>query len=160
MHSFNVEKEKKELSLAWLVAMVCTAVVVLALCSGAAYTAVQQARLTAAKASIGQIEAVLLLAEEKAERDGLGAPPETYGSMLKSYDGEFKTDLTPYENYVLNAMLDSFGSGRDFDFAVTRYQDGAGIHTQIYFFPSRGKTDTRLDRHYVMLDGKVTAKPV
>lgn len=152
--------DKKEYSAVWITAIVCTAVVIFAICGGAAYTAVQQARLTAAKASIGQIEAVLLLAEEKSLQDGLGPVPEAYENLIKSYDGAAAANLTPYENYILNAMLDSFGPNREFDFAVTRYQDSAGQHLQIYYFPQRGRTDLKIDRYYVMYDGKVSGNGV
>ena len=123
---------------------------VFALCAGAAYSAVQEAQFAAAKAGIGQIEATLFLAEKKAEADGMGAPPDAYTHMLRSYGAGAEESLNAYEKYVLNALLDSFGPNRGFDFAVTRYKDASGEHIEVYFFPVRGQTNTNNDRYYQM----------
>lgn len=140
----------------WVIALVCVATIIFAICGGAAFASIRQARLTAAQASCGQIEAVLFLAEIKAEQNGLGTRPSTFSDLLKSYDTAAETALSPYERFVLQAMMESFGSHRSFDFAVTRFEDGAGVHTQIYLFPVRGRTDVRRDRYYLMADGLVT----
>lgn len=155
MHQTNNDRQNLPLAV-WVLVVLCLAVVIFALCGGAAYTGIQQARLSAAKASIGQIEAVLYLAEEKAQQDGYGAPPASFENLLKSYDDASGIILSPYEDYVLKAMLESFGPNRDFDFAITRYEDGAGVHTQVYYFPDKGKTDTRKDRYYLLKGGVVT----
>ncbi len=151
------EKEKH----VWSVGIVtlvfaCLLVVTVSLCSGAAYTAIQQARLSAAKASLGQIESVFYLAEAKAAQSGFTAPEGSYDHLLKSYDETGDTPLTQYEKYVLGAMLDTFGPNRDFDFALSRYQDGAGMHTRILYFPVRAHTNTGADRYYMMVDGKIS----
>ncbi len=150
------EKEKQGLSKGAMALIFCfLAVVVAALACGGAYTAIQQARLSAAKASLGQIESVFFLAGAKAEESGLAAPAGSFDHLLKSYDEASEASLTPYEKYVLGAMLDNFGTARDFDFALSRYQDGAGMHTRILFFPVRGRTNTATDRYYLMVDGKI-----
>lgn len=155
----NLDNEKKS-PLLYLFIMAAVAIILFVLCGGAAYTAVKSARLSAARASIGHVEAVLLLAEVRAEQDGLGPPPETYQNLIKSYDDGTGASLTPYENYILAAMLDTFGSARDFDFAVTRYQDGAGLHTQVYFFPYLGQTDMKRSRYYLLQGSTVSENNV
>lgn len=140
----------------WVIALVCVAAIIFALCGGAAFASIRQARLTAAQASCGHIEAVLALAENRAEQGGLGPRPATYSDLLKSYDTSAGAGLTQYEQFVLQALLEHFGSARTFDFAITRFQDAAGVHTQIYLFPNRGRTDVRRDRYYQMVDGVVT----
>lgn len=142
----------------WLLALVCVAVTVFALCAGAAYSGIRAARFDAARAHIGQIEAVLLLAEKAAEENGLGQPPEVYENLLKSYDDKTEITISAYERYVLDSMIESFGSARGFDFAVTRFADGAGVHTQVYYFPTRGGTDLRSDHYYLLSDGAVLEK--
>lgn len=154
MQKTNTDNEKMPVAL-WGLALVCIAAIIFSLCGGAAYTAIRQARLSAAKASIGQIEAVLFLAEDNAEKNGYGPAPAIYGNLLKSYDQSSEASLTEYERYVLKAMLESFGTERDFDFAITRFEDSAGIHTQVYFFPYRGHTDMRRSRYYQMTGGQV-----
>ncbi|MGD9560392.1 MAG: hypothetical protein AB7V55_07290 [Oscillospiraceae bacterium] len=137
----------------WVAALLCVSIVIFTLCSGAAYASVRQANMTAAKASIGQVEAVLNLAQCKAEADGLGAPATSFSTLIKSYDEAGAAVLPEYERYVLSAMLESFGPARDFDFAFSRFEDGAGVHTQVYFFPTRGKTDIKADRYYLFSAG-------
>lgn len=132
------------------------ALVLLVLCGGAAFTAVKGAQLSAAKASIGHIEAALLLAETKAELDGLGSPPETYQNLLKSYGSDADSALNSYEKYILETMLAYFGPSRDFDFAVTRYQGSADFQTQVYFFPKAGQTDMKRDRYYFLSGNTVS----
>lgn len=139
----------------WVLSMVCVAVVCFALSAGAAYSHVREARLSAARASVGQIEATLLLAERYAEENGYGPPPAAYDNVLRSYDTSSNNQLTPQEQYVLSAMLEMFGARRDFDFAVSRVADGSATQTQIYYFPVKGKTDARFDRHYQKIGGKV-----
>lgn len=132
------------------------AAIFFAILGGAAHTAVKAARFSAAKASIGHVEAVLLLAEVKAQQDGLGPPPETYPNVIKSYGDGTNAALTMYENYILEAMLTAFGPLRDFDFAVSRYQDGAQIYTQVYYFPNIGQTDTKRHLYYLLKNNVVT----
>lgn len=155
----NRENEKKY-SIT-LVALACASalLVVFALCSGAAYTAVRQARLSAAAASVGQLEAVLLLAENSAAESGLGSTAGADGqTLLKSYDQSDILSMPDYDKHVLNYMLQYFGNGRSFDFAVSRYQEGTTLRTEIYYFPTKGLTDTKIDRYYLMKDGQVTEK--
>lgn len=140
----------------WVTSLVAVAIIVFAICGGAAYTAVGQARLSAARASIGHIEAVLLMSEMRAEKDGLGEPPPAYQNLIKSYDDSSSVIPTSYEKYILTTMNESFGPGRDFDFAVTRYQDSGGSHVQVYYFPNAGRTDMRRDRYYLLTGGVVT----
>lgn len=130
----------------------CALVVIFAFISGAAYTSVQQARRTAAEASLGQIEAVLALAEKTAEESGLGTPPESYQNLLKSYDTGGNAALPPYERFILNYMMEYFGGARGFDFAVARYLEG----TEIYFFPVKGATNTQTNKYYLLKGGNVT----
>lgn len=152
----DMEKEKHSWSISVItLVFACLLVVVISFTSGAAYTAIQNARLSAAKASLGQIESVFYLAEIKAGQSGLTPPEGSYDHLLKSYDEAGDTPLTQYEKYVLGAMLDTFGANRDFDFALSRYQDGAGMHTRILYFPVRGYTNTGADRYYMMVDGKI-----
>lgn len=153
MHQADTEKGFSATTY-WILALVCVAVVVFSLCGGAAFAGISQARYAAARAGTGQIEAVLHLAEEQAEKNGLGPRPATFTDLLKSYDLSYDEARTPYERYVLERMLDSFGPARSFDFAITRFEDAQGIHTQIYFFPTRGRTDLRAD-HYYHLSGGV-----
>lgn len=150
------EEKKGAPTFVWVVALVCVGAIIFALCGGAAYASVQQAKVSAAKASIGHIEAVLLLAEKEAEDSGLGAPPAAFSTLLKSYDSAGAAILPEYERTVLTLMLDSFGVGRDFDFAINRFSDGAGAHTQIYFFPVRGKTNVGTDKYYLLSAGQLT----
>lgn len=142
----------------WILAIVSVAIMILSLSGGAAYTAVQKARLSAARANIGHIQTALQLAEMQAEQDGLGPPPQTYENLLKSYNDAKSTPLSPYEKYILAHLLDLFGSNRDFDFAVTRYQDATGAHIQVYYFPVAGRTDVKRDRHFIMTGGVITEK--
>lgn len=152
----NSKDDKLPTTWVWVFSMVCMAVIIFAICGGIAYSSIQQARLAAAKASIGHIEAVLLLAEKTAEEEGLGTAPATYSSLLKSYGDSFEPDQTAYEKFVVSAMLQSFGPNRGFDFAITRFQDTAGIHTEVYFFPTKGRTNQKTDRYYLAADGVVT----
>lgn len=151
-------EERAVKTMPWVLAMVCMAAIIFSLCGGAAFTAVKDARLSAARASIGQIEAVLLLAEKSAQENNYGAPPAVYQNVLKSYDDGAGVILSDYERYVLKTMLDSFGTARSFDFAITRYQQGNSIYTQVYYFPVRGRTDVRTDRYYLMEGSSVTEK--
>lgn len=152
-------EEKKKIGVGiWILSMVCVAVVCFALFGGAAYASIRQAAFSAAKASLGQIEATLLLAERHAEDNGYGPPPAVYANVLRSYDDSSYTNLTPQEKFVLDSMLDSFGQSRSFDFAITRVADSAGVQTQIYFFPVKGRTDARRDHHYLLSGGRVTEK--
>lgn len=140
-----------------MLAVLCLAVVIIAICGGIAYTSIQQARFQVARAGIGQVEAVLLLAEKTAEENGMGSPPATFQSLLKSYDSRETISLPAYEKYLLNTMLQILGPQRDFDFAVSRYEDGAGVHTDIYFFPAAGYTDLQRDRYFLLHDGVISA---
>lgn len=154
---YQTNENKRNTGL-WVLAIVCVAIIVLSLAGGAAYTAVREAHFSAAKANIGHIEAVMLLAESKAEKDGLGAAPEVYDNVIKSYGDGQAQSLTAYEKYILAFMLDSFGPKRDFDFAVTRYQDASGAYMQVYYFPVAGRTDMKRDRYYVLNGNNVSEK--
>lgn len=139
----------------WILVVVCALAVVFTLACGAAYSGIQQARLTAAKASLGQIESVFYLAERMAADDGLRAPG-AYENVLRSYESsEEGAELSEYEKAVRGYMLDYFGTGREFDFAVTRYGDAGNTHVQVYFFPTRGRTNIGSDRYYVAVDGNI-----
>lgn len=154
----NIDKKNTNTGL-WITALILVAVVCFALCGGVAFSSIRQAELSAAKANLGQIEAVLLLAERYAEDNGYGPAPATYENVLRSYDDTTSiAKLTPQEKYVLDAMLEMFGQSRDFDFAITRITDGAGIQTQIYYFPVKGKTDARIDRHYLQIGDTIAEK--
>ena len=152
----NHEEKKGASTGVWVIVLICVAAVIFALCGGAAYSGIQQARLTAAKASIGQIEAVLYLAEERAEQQGLGTSPGSFSSLLKSYDNASVAMLPDYERAVIDDMLGSFGPARDFDFAISRHEDNTGVHTQIYFFPTRGRVDMKTDRYYLLSAGALS----
>ncbi|MDL2293857.1 hypothetical protein LJC60_04415 [Ruminococcaceae bacterium OttesenSCG-928-D13] len=152
-------EEKRTIGMGlWVLSMVCVAVVCFALFGGVAYSGIRQAQLSAATASLGQIESTLLLAERYAEDNGYGAAPRAYDNVLRSYDDSSYTGLTPQEKFVLDTMLDSFGQSRNFDFAITRVEDSSGVQTQIYFFPVKGRTDARRDHHYLLSGGKVLEK--
>ncbi len=141
----------------WIIVLVCLSAIIISLAFGTAYAGIQAARTTAAKASLGEIETVFALAEVQAQEAGLTPPAGSYQNLLKSYDSD-TASLTPYERYVLETMLEMFGEQRDFDFAVTRYEDAAGLHTYVYYFPTRGQTDMRTDRYYVMIDNSFEEK--
>ncbi len=152
----QTENDKRALSVGlWLAALVCLAAVIFALCGGVAFSAIRESRLAAAKAGIGQIEAVLYLAERTAELNGLGPAPTEYGDMLKSYDQASQIELGDYEKYVLTAMLATFGPARDFDFGVVRQRDVSGVQLQVFYFPVKGRTDVSKDRYYSMRGGQV-----
>ena len=140
----------------WILVLVCTGAIILALTSGAAYTGISNARLSAAKASCGQIESVFLLAEKTAQGSGLRPKAENTDNLLKSYEDTEGAALSEYEKFVLDYMLETFGPSRDFDFAVKRFEDGTGVHTQIYYFPVKGRTNLSNDRYYVTTDGKIS----
>ncbi len=142
----------------WVLVLVCMAAVIFALTSGAAYTGISAARLSAAKASAGQIESVFLLAEVAAAETGLRPEEGTVKNVLKSYEDGSGAVLSEYEQYLLDYMMASFGPQRDFDFSVERYEDGSGVHLQIQFFPVKGRTNTGGDRYYMALDGVITEK--
>lgn len=137
----------------WLLILLCAVVVVAAFAGGAAYTGVSQARHVAAKASLGQIESTFLMADRAAADEGLKPPGDGAESLIRSYDTT--GGGTAYEQYVQSAMLDAFGAARDFDFAVSRFEDAAGQHTRILYFPVAGRTDTGRDPYYLMLDGAI-----
>lgn len=139
----------------WVLILLCLIVVVFTFACGAAYTGIQEARHSAAKASLGHIESVFLLAEARAREQGLTPPEGSYENLLKSYDEADSAALPEYEKFVLNAMLESFGPGRDFDFAVERYQDGPGMRTTIYYFPTKGRTNLGSDQHFILSNGQL-----
>lgn len=138
---------------AWLLVLACVAAAIIAFSAGTAYTGINQARLVAAKASLGQIESTYLLADRVAADEGLKPPADGVESLIRSYESEGKPSA--YEQFVLSAMLDAFGANCDFDFAVSRYEDISGTHTRILYFPARGRTDTQKDRYYTMMDGNI-----
>ena len=140
----------------WLLVIVSIALVIFTLACGAAYTGISSARLTAAKASAGQIESVFLLAEKEAEINDLRPSDGSFDNMLKSYEDTTSSSLSDYEKFLLDSMLDTFGTGRDFDFAIKRFEDGSGVHTQIYYFPVKGRTNTSQDRYYLVTDGIIS----
>lgn len=137
----------------WLLILLCAVAVVVAFVGGAAYTGISQARHVAAKASLGQIESVYLMADAAAVGEGLKPAGEGEESLIQTYASSGSDSA--YEQYVRNAMLDAFGAGRDFDFAISRLEDAAGWHTRILYFPVLGRTDTNRDPHYLMLDGDI-----
>ena len=149
---------KSHTSLLFIISLVAVALITLSLAGGAAYTAVREARLSAAKARVEQIGTVLLMAEMKAEQAGLGPAPESYDSLLKSYEGNAGYGLSEHDRFVLAYMLDAFGPGRDFDFAATRFADSGGSHLQIYYFPALGQTDVKRSHHYVLTAGALSEK--
>lgn len=139
----------------WVAAIICISVVIFSVCAGASFAGINEARLSAANASCGHIEAVMYLAEAEAEKNGLGPRPNAFSDLLRSDDASRGASLTPYERFVLNAMLESFGENRNFDFAVTRFEDSSGVHSQIYFFPNLGRTSSQTDRYFLMNAGVV-----
>lgn len=149
---FEHENNSRNLSPGvWLLILFSSSAIIITLAFGAAFTGIQTARQSAAKASLGHIESVLILAEYKASVNGYGNPGVPFSGMLKSY-GEAETEaLDAYSQFVLDTMLEVFGEERDFDFAVSRYDDGGG-HTIIYFFPVKGKTDLKTDKYYMLTD--------
>ncbi len=151
-------EKKSTYILLWVLSLVCAAGIIFAVCAGAAHTAVSEASLSAARASIGHIEAVLHLAEKTAEENGYGQASTVYENMLVSYDDDASASLSNHERYVLQTMLESFGEQREFDFAITRYAEGDDDKIQIYYFPVRGRTDVQIDEYYVMQDGQVSRK--
>lgn len=148
------EKESHNLPASvWLIIIICLAIVIFSITSGASYSGIQEARLSAAKASLGQIESTFLLAEHTAADENLKSTGADADNIIQSYDSS--VEMSQYDQYILNAMQDSFGADRDFDFAVSRYEDSAGVHIRVLYFPVRGQTDTRRDRYYLMIDGAV-----
>ncbi len=139
----------------WLLVLVCMGVVIACLAGGAAYTGISAARLTAAKASAGQIESVYLLADTLARQQGLRPQADSGERLLKSYEDGENTALTEYENFVLTTMLEVLGPERDFDFAISHFEDGSGPHTQVYYFPFKGQTNLSRDRYYFAVDGTI-----
>lgn len=154
MHTHNDDKATFSTAV-WALILLCVVVVVFTIACGAAYTGVENARLTAAKASLGHIESVFYLAEQRATAQGLTPPEGSYENLLKSYDSADSANLPDYEKFVLNSMLEIFGPARDFDFAVERYQDGAGMKTTIYYYPVKGRTDNKSDPHYILRGGRL-----
>ncbi|MDL2254218.1 hypothetical protein LJC49_09185 [Ruminococcaceae bacterium OttesenSCG-928-I18] len=140
----------------WILVIVCMGLVIFTLACGAAYTGISSARMTAAKASAGHIESVFFLAEKTAEENGLRPENETADNLLTSYGDSSDSELSDYEQFVLDSMLDTFGPQRDFDFAIKRFEDGSGVHTQIYYFPVKGLTNLNQDRYYLVTDGILT----
>ncbi len=140
----------------WILVLVCVSAVILALAGGAAYTGISAARLSAAKASAGQIESVFLMAEMAAAGEGLRPEGGSLQNTLKSYEDGTGASLGEYEQYLLDYMLAAFGPQRDFDFSVERYEDGSGVHVKIQFFPVKGYTSPGSDRYYLALDGVIT----
>lgn len=150
----ETERQPRGLSTGlWLLIVICTGAVALSLACGAAYSGIKSARSTAAKASLGQIESVMLLAEQAAEADGFTPQDGAFTGMLTSYSGSGQT-LTRYEKYLQETMMTVFGSNREFDFAVTRYEDSGGTHTYLYYFPQKGRTDLKNDRYFLLVDGQ------
>ncbi len=153
---YQTENDKRTPSVGlWLAALVCLGAVIFALCAGVAYSAIRQSRLAAARAGVGQIEAVFYLAEKTAEVNGWGPAPAEYGGMLKSYDQASQIDLNEYEKYILAAMLATFGQSRDFDFGVVRQHDAGGVFLQVIYFPVKGQTDASKDRYYTIRGAEV-----
>lgn len=142
----------------WVLILVCMGAIILALAGGAAYTGISSARLSAAKASAGQIESVFLLAEMAATSNGLPGAGGSLSQPLKSFEDATGTTLNEYEQFLLDNMLAAFGPKRDFDFSVERLEDGNGVHLQIQYFPIKGRTSPTEDRFYVALDGVITEK--
>lgn len=137
----------------WLLIVLAVIAVVTAFAAGAAYTGISQARTVAARASLGQIESTYNLAGRAAADEGLKPEGDGEETLIQSYGSG--GEQSAYEAYVLSAMLDAFGPDRDFDFAVSRYEDLAGTHTRILFFPVLGRTDMGSDPFYVSMDGQL-----
>lgn len=155
------EETKSPVTGVWVLVMICVAAIIMTLACGAAYSGIQKARMTAAKASLGQIELAFFLAENNAVNEGFTAPSGSMERILRSYEDASEAGAfvySTYEKYVLDTMLDVFAPQRDFDFAIRRFQDGTGTHTQVYYFPVKGRTNTQTDLHYVMTDGLVEEK--
>lgn len=152
MHEEHREHRNLPVSI-WLLILACVIVVILSLSAGAANTGIRQAQMEAAKASLGQIETTYFYAQYVAENEGLSPSSDTSENLIQSYGDTAK--LGKYERYILNAMLESFGAGRSFDFAISQYEDDSGTHTRVLFFPVKGRTDTFSDHYYMMMDGSV-----
>lgn len=136
----------------WLVIVAMAVLITVSVSMGVAYSGISRARTAAAKANLGYIESTLRLAEISAEENGFGPPPESYEGTLRSYEGN--RGLGEYERFILAYMIDALGKDRDFDFAVNKFTNASGNHVQIYYFPTRGRVDTKIDKFYVWQDGK------
>ena len=139
----------------WILILISVVLLVGVLCAGVAYTEIKNAKVSAAKANLGQIESVFLMAEMQAKQAGLAVPENgVLENMLKSYSNTGGKTLTPYEQYIQDTMMDYFGNNRSFDFAISRYQDSGGIHIIVYYFPIKGKNDTKNDQYFLVSNGE------
>ncbi len=139
----------------WILIVFSAVLLVGVLCAGVAYSEIRNAKISAAKANLGQIESVFLMAEMQAKQAGLSVPENgIMEGVIKSYSNTGGKTLTPYEQYIQDAMMDYFGNNSSFDFAVSRYQDSGGIHTIVYFFPVKGKNDTKIDQYFLVSNGE------
>lgn len=145
-------RAKSSVSPIWLAVVACAALIVVAFSLGASYTAISQAQQATARARLGQLDALLALAENDAIQAGLEPPAIPFRSMAASF-GENTAANSEYEQHVMEYMLRRLGEGRDFDFAIQRYEDSTGLHTYLYFFPQRGQTDMRMDPYFMARDG-------
>lgn len=148
------EKNKGMSTSTWILLLLAAIVVTATISFGIAYSTINDAKITAAKTSIGQIEAVFNMAQMAAEQENLKVPENgIIDNTIKSYHSGTGQPLSPYEQYIIDKMMDYFGENRDFDFAISRYQDVSGVNTIIYYFPMRGKTDAKVDKYYLLEKG-------
>lgn len=148
--------ESKTAVSSWVLIVVSSFVVVLAMLGGAAYAAGRKAGLQAAQANISRIALALTNAEQAAVHAGFVQPAGSYSHWLRSYTVAEAAELSDFEQAVLADMFAQFGDERSFDFAVTKYENNAGGILHIYYFPVAGRTDVRYDHYYTANGNLVT----
>ncbi len=142
----------------WLVSFICMGLVLLALCSGAAYSGIMAANETTALARLEHIESVFLLAEARAAADGLEPAASDEDIYLRSYEHPDNSAGSVYENFLLNEMLEILGNDRSFDFSVHSYTDSDGNHLELAYFPTRNADNPENHAHYLLENGVFSKK--
>lgn len=137
----------------WVLGVVCLSALLMVVLFGGAHTRANAQRNEVIAQRLYDVERALVAAESQARAEGLVGANDRIVHLLKS-DERGAEELTDYERYVLDAMIDFFGPERDFDFMVSRFIDETGEHTYLYYFPVRGKTDIYGDRYFISKDGK------
>ncbi len=137
----------------WLVSFLCMGLIILALCSGAAYSGISAANDQIALAYLEQIESVYYLAQERAKHSELTPSPSENDITLYSYEHPDTDVLSDYSLFLLQDMLNTMGSDRTYDFSIHSYEDTDGAHLEISYFPTKGLENPENHAHYVLQNG-------
>ncbi len=141
-----------------IVVFICVGLVILAVCSGAAYSGIFAANKRTAEVRLEHIESVFLLAETVAQANEVQPSASDEELYIRSYEHPDNGGLSEYERFVLNEMNNHFGAQRDFDFTVRRYEDADGSHLEISYFPVRDVENPESFSHFISMNGVVYEK--